>query len=401
MDNDLSIAFASFCDQAKILKYFKEFRDFLESSENVLELSKMNTFSSTLRVLGRSELFDVLEPTNKENSDGKIQSFAKDFKDILLHILEIFCVKHSKIILQVQDNLQNYTEKAITLDTFAYLIKKFIVNDTKFFGHIESLIENISDFLIKVTQKMANYTVISESELAPLFYAVLKFVAKVFQCVPNDNADYFSDPVIINLITNIPLTDSTTVKLFVNYILPAIITFSKESFKALIFKCIWQDICLQFQLITEQIEGEAFDAYSCVYTLLCCLSECIYHTREIGILIHNEMVFWQIIMSGLTSNFPFTRKKSLNVFKMFLARIVTHDETLNGEIVLSPYTFSGFKKDMKIWNDVITLFESLEEKQVYYSFFFYFKFLCLDEFKCKINTLKFYYLCFYCLSYVS
>lgn len=362
MEDDLSIAFASFCDQNKILKYFEEFRDFLESTENVIELSKINTFSRTIRVLGKSDLFDILEPTNKERSDDKEQGFAKYFNDILLQILEIFCVKHSKIILQVQDDLQNYTERAITLDTIAYLIKKFI-DKTTIICYLEILLENICEFLTKVKQKLAIYTVISQSELAPIFYAVLKFVAKVFQCIPNGNTDYFSENIIIILINGLPFTDSTTVKLFVNYILPAVLKFSKKSCKVQVFKCIWLEICLQFNCNNEQTEGEPFDAYSCVYTLLCCLFECMYRTRELSILIHDEVVFWQIIMSGLTSNFPFTRKKSLNVFKMFLGWI-TSDEALTDETVLSRSKLSEFKKDIKIWNDVITLFESLEEKQV-------------------------------------
>ncbi|GFT74929.1 probable methyltransferase TARBP1 [Nephila pilipes] len=348
---DLSVLFY---DKGKILKFFADFRDNLLETHQVIESQSMKNIINYLTILEKSNLLE----------SNVFDNYIEEWNNLALTILEFFCLKYEKIILSTKYDSNTIADAAISLDAIAYLLKMFI-SEVKGKNYIEVLIENLYFYFQELRGNVKqSFTNLIESDSKPLCYYSLKFLNKILKTIPCDNyCDYISDADILQLIEVLPFSDSYTVKLFINYILPVLFQFSSPVLKEELLKAMWSMICFEYN---KTDSSQVKEIYSFVYTMSYCICDYIYNqTYGINIYLHNEILFWKIILSGLTSSFQFTRKKALNVFKMFLLWINRQKYDAKDTKSDTFFLTISYEKDIKIWNDVITIFECLEEKQIH------------------------------------
>ncbi|CAL1289518.1 unnamed protein product [Larinioides sclopetarius] len=363
IDESLKFFSAYFCNEDKLLKYLIEFRNILQNTDHVIEFQKTENFLSCVIVLEKSCFFNSLDK-NLQCISVLPDDFFENLNDVILSILEIFCFKYQKILLERQHNQDISRDVITSFDTIAYLVQ-LLISKIGNKGYISALLENMCCYFVESTKSMSHiYASSVESASNSLYYNTLKLLTKIIKSIP-DNCyfKYISDTDILQLVNSLPFPDITTVKLFINHILPALFQFSSPSLKEEILKSMWNMVYAEFK---KEDFKESSESSSYIYTMVYCVSAYIYNSNAIetvNFYVHTDIIFWQLILSGLTSSLPFVRKKSLNIFKMFLIWIKQCKKRVkvSNDVSLLPMDVEA----IKIWNDVVTIFESLEEKQIH------------------------------------
>ncbi|XP_054715433.1 probable methyltransferase TARBP1 [Uloborus diversus] len=356
-DLDIEFILGKFCDKQLVLKYFANIR------ESLLIIDKHSAVDS-LRKFRKCLLF--FESTHMLSSDylivydhGSDNIDIETVNDMLLSILEIL----SEHIISVIKKIETDTSQEFYNGLFetVVLLLRILLNHRKSVQYHKLLFENLRLYFNEYTVECEKFSSEIQNEEFCFYNATLHFFLQILKIIPIDSRNiYVSNEALINTVRIFCLSDRQTMNFFISSLLPSILNVSDNELKTGILSTVWNFISSHFPS-WETKPGRM----SCLYSLLCCLSEFTFQMDEVGdCCIYEDSMFWKLIQCGLSSSESYMRKQCLYVFKLLLALLDKENKKINVLEDGIPF-FQWSSTCISIWADVITLFETLEEKQVH------------------------------------
>lgn len=329
--------FDTFCADDNILKFFNSFYILLQDSKSDRKICDFSGFLKCLQYLDQNNIF----VSDREN--------IKKVKSILLKIFDILGSKY------FSNNILNENfEKNFEIELFninALLIKILVPNCCQNLS-LEPLCHYLIDYFTRYSSVVGYY--IEDDELnKDNLQHVFKFFFDVLRSLDCNSFSYFiSNDILIQLLNSFPFCNKYTTNVFINHIIPNIFEISDSSRIKTVLEFIWNKINNFHKL----------ESYH--FSLLCCFFEFMFKNQhELEDFSIFEDKLWKIIQNGLKSENSFNRKQVLYVFKIILFWLKSKQNTTIVHSKGTLFTFYQFA-DLIIWNDLVTLFEALEEKQV-------------------------------------
>lgn len=349
MENTSDI-FSVIFNPQKTLEYFSEFQHLLQDLNYDLEFRDVSKFFQCLQFTVRNNFFDIsVEEVNREK-----------FYCILLQIFDTICLKYFDNTRNCDAKLEKTSSITHLFDSVALLIKILI---QKFSDKIS--LKCLFDYIAVCLQTYSHdYKNTSDEDDfgKEQLGCLLKFFVNILQSLgPNGMSIHISDDVLTPILQSFPFSYKLAVNLYVNQIVPSLFSGCDYNLKKQILELMWQKI------IADYKEDYCSITDSTSNLLLCCFSD--YMFQESYELKNFNLCddIWKIIQNNLTFESSYKRKQALYVFKMILFWIKSNNcvnfVPLPCENV--PIFAISAIKDLLIWNDLVILFETLEEKQVF------------------------------------
>lgn len=333
----------------KILEYFSEFHDLLQNTDREPDFKE---FSKYLQFIVKYDFFSLY--VDKIN-DTK-------FYMILHQIFDSLCLKYFNNTHYCDSDIKfDKTSNVILLfDSVPLMIKILIL---KFNDKIS--LKSLFHFIATSFRECNNNFKITSCEYDLEKQHVqhfVKFFADILLSLnPAGMTIHVSPEVLTPIMQYFPLYSKFALQIYVNQVVPTLFSGCSCDLKKLILESIWQKIvtCYEedFYLFTELS----------LNLLLCCFSdymfqEC-YELKNFNL--HNDTI-WRIIQSNLSLDSSYNRKQALYVFKLILFWIKSNNYVSPVSVSIKNVPIFAVTKieDLLIWNDIIIIFESLEEKQV-------------------------------------
>ncbi|XP_042910684.1 probable methyltransferase TARBP1 [Parasteatoda tepidariorum] len=313
-------------------------------------------------LLGIVHSFEKCEEENLlGNKFYKLEEhLSSDCKTILLSITHVLFTKHVKYILSERvENDDECSNISLLLDTATCLSKLFETEEEL----VKETFNYISEFFAHYKLQENTHLQSYESSLNNKIYLILKFFSRFLECFPTIQ-DHETAELIISIVGNLSFSDLSTIKYFANFILPVVLKLSNVSITESIFKVMWD--CVQFQYEqSNDARSHNYAIYILVYSITKYISNC---PKDLQLFFVQNVLFWDVIQSGLASDAFYIRKITVNIFKTILCWLSNTESisvTVNAKNTTSTLVSTAFPDGLRIWDDIVNIFETLEEKQIH------------------------------------
>lgn len=341
--------FSVIFDYQKALGYFSEFHHLLQDLKYDLEFRDVSKFFQCLQFTLKNNFFDIYaDEINREK-----------FYCVLLEIFDVLCLKYFDNTRNCDVKLEKTSNVTHLFDSVTLLIKILI---PKFSNKIslKSLFNYIAVFIHTYSYDYQN-TADDDDFVKEQFGCLLKFFVNILKSLgPDGISIHISDDVLTPIVQSFPFSYKYALNLYVNQIVPSLFSGCDYNLKKQILELMWQKI------IDDYKEDYCSNTESTSNLLLCCFSD--YMFQESYELKNFSLCddIWKLIQNNLTFESSYKRKQALYVFKMILFWIKSNNYVTSVSLSCEnvPIFAISAIKDLLIWNDIVILFETLEEKQV-------------------------------------
>lgn len=337
----------------KALGYFTEFHDLLKDLNYDLDCRDVSKFFQSLQFTVKNNFFDIY--ADEINRDK--------FYTVLLQIFDALCLKYFSNSHNCDVKLEKTSIITHLFDSVTLLIKILIpkFNDTislKFLFNYIAVCFNTYSYAYKNT--------IDEDDFVKEHLGcILKFFVNILKSLgPDGISIHISDDLLIPILQSFPFSYKYALNLYVNQIVPSLFSGCDYNLKKQILELMWQKIVADYK------EDDCSITESTSNLLLCCFSDFFFQeSYELKNFTLCDDI-WKLIQNNLTLESSYKRKQALYVFKMILFWIKSNNYVTS--VLLScenvPIFAISAIKDLVIWNDIVIIFETLEEKQVIFCY---------------------------------
>lgn len=339
-------SFGMFWNYQNILEYFNEFYHSLGNVDWYVSFPDSTKFLKCLNFLTEHHFLQNDIESKNDNELGQL----------LLKILNAFC-SDDFFANQQCENIENAPAERFMYECCISLIHILTPKFKKEIS-VKNLLFCIKNSFNEFSQHQEKFSNNETEEqflmcLLKLLVIILKFLGPT--CTSNE----FTDEFLITVIREFPFSDKYALNIFSNQIIPSL--ESNYNLKKQILELIWRKI-------TDNFEESCYTHEESYYMpLLCCFCDNIFKekcdVKNFGIY---DDTIWKIVQNTLINQNSFIRRQAIYVFKTILFWLKSKNclsPTPSSEKKVPLFAFTEIK-DMLIWNDLVTLFETLEEKQV-------------------------------------